>query len=135
MSTPPSDAPNDDQLRGAAMRVLQRLLQHPPLPLPDLQKAVESWACTLTVRGQDQAFDFAMAHALLERAQLLLERYDQLSAGQQSVVQAALRYLVEVDDGMPDVGLDGLRDDALVINATLKQLGLHTHQIPLTPRP
>ena len=76
--------------------------------------------------------DLELAKALARVSEMLLARYQTMTAEHKALVVGAVRYFIEDNDPLPDTGFSsGLVDDAQVMNHVLERLGIDGHFIPV----
>jgi len=84
-------------------------------------------ALGVDVRVEHQVNEFVDlegAQQLAAQSQLLLDRWESLSAGERQLAHAAIRYFVIAENVEDDFDIGGLDDDKRIMTAVLEHLGL-----------
>jgi hypothetical protein len=114
----------------AARELWNRLMAEKLVPVHELFKQVRDYQQTIAQRAewQDSDVDPKLARALADTSLKLLGTLEaQTPEDHRRLVQAAVRYFVIEDDADSDLdSILGLDDDAEVLNAVLRHLGLET---------
>lgn len=121
-------------------QMLLRLLQEDLIPVHALQAVIESYRKVIheTARKNGRA-NTRVGDQIADALQALLARINERTGpDNQSIIQAAVRYFVIQNDGTSHdlEAIDGLNDDARVVNAVLRYFGrddLMIHDLPSAP--
>lgn len=121
-------------------QMLLRLLQEDLIPVHALQAVIESYRKVIheTARKNGRA-NTRVGDQIADALQALLARINERTGpDNHSIIQAAVRYFVIQNDGTSHdlEAIDGLNDDARVVNAVLRYFGrddLMIHDLPSAP--
>src|SRR5690606_34201723 len=91
----------------------------------ELRQQIEAHVQAFLKEHQVNEFvDLEGARQLAGQSQLLLERWDGLTAAERHLAHAAIRYFVIAENVEADFDIGGLDDDKRIMNAVLEHLGL-----------
>ncbi len=122
---PPSTEADAPELPERARTLFEALLREQPLPVDRLRSQLEQYIRAFEAESQTNGYaDVVLAEDLRDHTLVLLAAMPTLEPSRRALAQAAVRYLVIIDDGDMDYDEDGLRDDAQVVSAVLDYLGL-----------
>lgn len=103
----------------------QEYVDLPPRDVLTLRKEVKQHVDEMAKAYQVNEFvDLSGAHELAGQCNLLLDRWQSLSASDLRLAHAAVHYFVSWDDVENDLDIGGLDDDKQIMNAVLAYLGM-----------
>lgn len=132
--TPEADAVLLSRIPDEARPLFRELLQEPPRPTSVLLEEVAAHVHRFeTAAREGEQVDLKLAQTLARQSRTLLDTMG-LAAEQQRMIRAAVRYFVISEDGENDLQPGGLDDDAAVMVAVIRHVGLE-QRVPLTEPP
>jgi len=127
------------ELPEAGKPLLSTLMVEPLMPLTALQGIVASYAKIIDdLARKDRRVNSVLGKAIAKVLATVLARVDdRIGDKDYRVIQAAVRYFVVEDDGGGSdfASIDGLVDDARVVNAMLRWLGRDELMLDVGARP
>jgi hypothetical protein len=123
----------------SSKQLLLRLLQEDLLPVRPLQTVIESYRKVIhEMARKNGKVNARLGDQIADALQELLARVnDRTGVDNQSIIQAAVRYFIIQNDGSGHdlETVDGLHDDARVVNAVLRYFGRDDLMIKDLPAP